>query len=89
MYREKTFHFNAELLNKKIEKVYPYRTAFIPMCMIDIRGEDMLNEVEKLFKRSEKKLDNHIVFKIESCPLYFWFTDNELRIGTEVVEARW
>ena len=44
----------------------------------------MIKEVEDMFKRSDMNIDNHVCFKIESCPLWFWFTDGKLRIGMEV-----
>ena len=80
----RTFEFSISLLDKKIETLHPYRTASVPDFMIAVRGGDMIKEVEELFKRSGMNVDNHVCFKIESCPLWFWFSDGELRIGTEV-----
>lgn len=79
--KDKSFEFFMRH-SCKIEVVHPYRTAMVPDFICEVRGEDMHDAVQQLFKENNQRLDNHIVFKILGCPLWFWYSDGDLRIGT-------
>lgn len=69
-----------------VEKVYPYRTAVVN-CLFTVEAETEAERIEmwKFLKvKLRDKMDNHIVFKMKENPLYFWYTDNKIIVGTKI-----
>lgn len=74
------------MFHGELEKVYPYRTANVrSLFTIKAETEEDRKVLYKLLKQKlGDNMDNHIVFKLEDNPLYFWFTDWKIIVGTEV-----
>ena len=71
-----------------IEKVWGYRKARVlgKKLRIELNREQVIAFEEML---GEDVFDNHIVVKFKGLPMYFWFTDNVLIVGTEIKEGKY
>ncbi len=73
----------------RVVKYYPYRTARLRNWGIKIKLDSEkdrleIEEIMDTIRDSGFEPDNHVVFCTEVCN--FWWSDNTLYIGGEVIE---
>lgn len=69
---------------RTIEALHPYRTAILQDTLFTVSGEDVDKAIKALFDRSGMVLGNHVVFKVAGFPMWFWYTDGELKVGVAI-----
>ena len=84
----KMIQFN--IFHDKVIKFYPYRTARLKNWGLKIKFDSDkdrfdINEIMDIIQASGFQPDNHIVFCTEVCN--FWWSDNILYVGGEVIEG--
>lgn len=72
-----------------IVKFYPYRTARLIgwSCYVILNKHDDYQYLRRKLQKAGYDMDNHIVFCTENCN--FWWSDNHLYIGGEIVEGEY
>lgn len=69
-----------------IKKFHTYRKARLINWLAKMElNNDEMNQLGRYLRKQGYLMDNHIVFVTERGP--FWFSDNHLYIGGEVIEG--
>ena len=55
--------------------------------VINTTSNMMWSEIEEFLKARGYQMDNHIVFKLKNCPLYWWVCDGRLYLCNSIVNG--